>query len=84
MRLEVGPRDMKNCQFVAVRRDTGEKLTFAEDEAVDQLKRILEEIHNNLYNRLDLEQAIFYYYYKTQVSYCPVILSLGFKDTMNH
>ncbi|XP_077195866.1 bifunctional glutamate/proline--tRNA ligase isoform X5 [Paroedura picta] len=51
VRLEVGPRDMKNCQFVAVRRDTGEKLTFAEDEAVDQLRHILEAIHNNLYNR---------------------------------
>ncbi|KAJ7341064.1 hypothetical protein JRQ81_004757, partial [Phrynocephalus forsythii] len=51
VRLEVGPRDMKNQQFVAVRRDTGEKLTFCENEAVDQLRRILEEIHTNLYNR---------------------------------
>ncbi|KAL8185428.1 UNVERIFIED_CONTAM: hypothetical protein K2H54_051521, partial [Gekko kuhli] len=51
VRLEVGPRDMKNGQFVAVRRDTAEKLIFAENEAVDQLRRILEEIHNNLYNR---------------------------------
>nr|XP_056709348.1 bifunctional glutamate/proline--tRNA ligase [Euleptes europaea] len=51
VRLEVGPRDMKNCQFVAVRRDTGEKLTFAESEAVDRLRHILEEIHANLYNR---------------------------------
>uniref|UniRef100_A0A8C8VMF4 Bifunctional glutamate/proline--tRNA ligase n=1 Tax=Pelusios castaneus TaxID=367368 RepID=A0A8C8VMF4_9SAUR len=51
IRLEVGPRDMKNCQFVAVRRDTGEKLTFAEHEAEDKLIRILEEIHANLYNR---------------------------------
>ncbi|XP_060102446.1 bifunctional glutamate/proline--tRNA ligase isoform X11 [Heteronotia binoei] len=51
VRLEVGPRDMKNCQFVAVRRDTGEKMTFTEGEAVDQLRHILEEIHNNLYNR---------------------------------
>ncbi|KAK9412005.1 bifunctional glutamate/proline-tRNA ligase [Crotalus adamanteus] len=51
VRLEVGPRDMKNHQFVAVRRDTGEKLTFSENEAVDQLRRVLEEIHLNLYNR---------------------------------
>ncbi|XP_013919727.1 PREDICTED: bifunctional glutamate/proline--tRNA ligase isoform X2 [Thamnophis sirtalis] len=51
IRLEVGPRDMKNHQFVAVRRDTGEKLTFSENEAVNQLSRILEEIHLNLYNR---------------------------------
>nr|XP_006115631.1 bifunctional glutamate/proline--tRNA ligase isoform X2 [Pelodiscus sinensis] len=51
IRLEVGPRDMKNCQFVAVRRDTGEKMTFAEHEAEDKLTHILEEIHANLYNR---------------------------------
>lgn len=50
----MGPRDMKNHQFVAVRRDTGEKLTFSENEAVDQLRRVLEEIHLNLYNRLNL------------------------------
>lgn len=48
----MGPRDLKNCQFVAVRRDTGEKLAFAEHEAEDKLRHILEEIHANLYNRL--------------------------------
>ncbi|XP_034620502.1 bifunctional glutamate/proline--tRNA ligase isoform X3 [Trachemys scripta elegans] len=51
IRLEVGPRDMKNGQFVAVRRDTGQKMTFAEHEAEDKLRHILEEIHANLYNR---------------------------------
>ncbi|ETE66668.1 Bifunctional aminoacyl-tRNA synthetase [Ophiophagus hannah] len=55
VRLEVGPRDMKNHQFVAVRRDTGEKLSFSENEAVDQLSRVLEEIHFNLYNRVAME-----------------------------
>uniref|UniRef100_A0A8C8BH57 Bifunctional glutamate/proline--tRNA ligase n=1 Tax=Otus sunia TaxID=257818 RepID=A0A8C8BH57_9STRI len=51
VRVEVGPRDMKSQQFVAVRRDTGQKLTFSEHEAEDRLKQILEEIHTNLYNR---------------------------------
>ncbi|XP_026513473.1 bifunctional glutamate/proline--tRNA ligase isoform X2 [Terrapene carolina triunguis] len=51
IRLEVGPRDMKNGQFVAVRRDTGQKMTFAEHEAEDKLRHVLEEIHANLYNR---------------------------------
>lgn len=51
IRLEVGPRDMKSNQFVAVRRDTGEKLTIAEDQAETKLKDILEEIHTNLYSR---------------------------------
>lgn len=40
VRLEVGPRDMKSCQFVAVRRDTGEKLTIAEKEAESKLKGV--------------------------------------------
>ncbi|XP_021248652.1 bifunctional glutamate/proline--tRNA ligase isoform X3 [Numida meleagris] len=51
VRVEVGPRDMKSQQFVAVRRDTGQKLTFSEHEAEDKLKQILEEIHANLYKR---------------------------------
>ncbi|XP_033000648.1 bifunctional glutamate/proline--tRNA ligase isoform X6 [Lacerta agilis] len=51
VRLEVGPRDMKNHQFVAVRRDTGEKLTFAEKEAVDQLRCVLDKIQTNLFDR---------------------------------
>uniref|UniRef100_A0A8B9ZMX6 Bifunctional glutamate/proline--tRNA ligase n=1 Tax=Anas zonorhyncha TaxID=75864 RepID=A0A8B9ZMX6_9AVES len=45
VRVEVGPRDMKSQQFVAVRRDTGQKLTLSEHEAEDKLKQILEEIH---------------------------------------
>ncbi|XP_040407084.1 bifunctional glutamate/proline--tRNA ligase isoform X6 [Cygnus olor] len=51
VRVEVGPRDMKSQQFVAVRRDTGQKLTLSEHEAEEKLKQILEEIHANLYNR---------------------------------
>ncbi|XP_061847431.1 bifunctional glutamate/proline--tRNA ligase [Colius striatus] len=51
VRVEVGPRDMKSQQFVAVRRDTGQKLTFSEHEAEERLKQILNEIQTNLYNR---------------------------------
>ncbi|XP_009094639.1 bifunctional glutamate/proline--tRNA ligase isoform X2 [Serinus canaria] len=51
VRVEVGPRDMKSQQFVAVRRDTGQKLTLSEHEAEEKLKQILEEIQANLYSR---------------------------------
>uniref|UniRef100_A0A8C5TS14 Bifunctional glutamate/proline--tRNA ligase n=1 Tax=Malurus cyaneus samueli TaxID=2593467 RepID=A0A8C5TS14_9PASS len=51
VRVEVGPRDMKSQQFVAVRRDTGQKLTLSEHEAEEKLKQMLEEIHANLYSR---------------------------------
>lgn len=42
---------MKNCQFVAVRRDTGEKLTISEKEAEAKLKGVLEDIQVNLFTR---------------------------------
>ncbi|TRZ10646.1 hypothetical protein HGM15179_016462 [Zosterops borbonicus] len=51
VRVEVGPRDMKSQQFVAVRRDTGQKLTLSEHEAEEKLKQMLEDIHANLYSR---------------------------------
>ncbi|XP_005879946.1 PREDICTED: bifunctional glutamate/proline--tRNA ligase isoform X3 [Myotis brandtii] len=51
IRLEVGPRDMKSCQFVAVRRDTGEKLTVTENEAETKLQALLEDIHANLFRK---------------------------------
>ncbi|XP_021566699.1 bifunctional glutamate/proline--tRNA ligase isoform X4 [Carlito syrichta] len=51
IRLEVGPRDMKSFQFVAVRRDTGEKLTVTENEAEIKLQAILEDIHVTLFTR---------------------------------
>ncbi|XP_058881572.1 bifunctional glutamate/proline--tRNA ligase-like isoform X1 [Acipenser ruthenus] len=51
VRVEVGPRDMKSSQFVAVRRDTGDKLTIKEDEAENRMRDLLEEIQTNLYTR---------------------------------
>ncbi|KAI5164795.1 Bifunctional Glutamate/Proline--Trna Ligase [Manis pentadactyla] len=51
VRLEVGPCAMKSYQFIAVRRDTGEKLTVAENEAETKLQAILEDIHVNLFTR---------------------------------
>ncbi|KAM8814869.1 bifunctional glutamate/proline--tRNA ligase [Rhynchonycteris naso] len=51
IRLEVGPRDMKSSQFVAVRRDTGEKLTVVESEAETRLQAILEDIHISLFRK---------------------------------
>ncbi|XP_006894653.1 PREDICTED: bifunctional glutamate/proline--tRNA ligase [Elephantulus edwardii] len=59
IRLEVGPRDMKSCQFVAVRRDTGEKITVTEKEAETKLQAILEDIQDNLYTRLAPQNCLF-------------------------
>ncbi|GAB6021105.1 hypothetical protein CHUAL_003738 [Chamberlinius hualienensis] len=51
IRLEVGPRDLKKGQCVAVRRDTGEKITIKEATAVNDLAKLLVDIHLNLFNR---------------------------------
>uniref|UniRef100_A0A673K018 proline--tRNA ligase n=1 Tax=Sinocyclocheilus rhinocerous TaxID=307959 RepID=A0A673K018_9TELE len=51
IRLEVGPKDLKRGQFVAVRRDTGEKLTVPEADAEKKILNLLEEIQNNLFKR---------------------------------
>jgi len=49
IRIEFGPRDMQNNQFVAVRRDTGEKITLKKDGCVEQLSQLLETIQSDMY-----------------------------------
>ncbi|NP_001275581.1 bifunctional glutamate/proline--tRNA ligase [Danio rerio] len=51
IRFEVGPKDLKQGQFVAVRRDTGEKITVKEADAEKKIPNLLEEIQNNLFKR---------------------------------
>ncbi|XP_035290073.1 bifunctional glutamate/proline--tRNA ligase isoform X3 [Anguilla anguilla] len=51
VRLEVGPKDLKQGQCVAVRRDTGVKITLPEADAPGRLAQLLEEIQANLFQR---------------------------------
>ena len=53
LRLEVGPRDLENNQCVAVRRDTGEKMTLSLDNLADQVKALLDQIHQTLLARAE-------------------------------
>ena len=48
IRIEIGPKDMENGQFVAVRRDTGEKTIIPVSEAESRIPLILEDIQANL------------------------------------
>lgn len=48
IRIELGPKDLKSMQFVAVRRDTGEKLTIGRAGAVKEIPALLEKIHQNM------------------------------------
>lgn len=51
IRLEVGPKDIEKGQVVLVRRDTREKTFVPMAELETQIPALLEEIHQNLYNR---------------------------------
>ncbi|CAH2002235.1 unnamed protein product [Acanthoscelides obtectus] len=48
VRIEVGPKDIEKNQIVAVRRDTGEKITLPRNGAAQKLKELLETIHKNM------------------------------------
>jgi bifunctional glutamyl/prolyl-tRNA synthetase len=48
VRVELGPKDIEKRQIVAVRRDTGEKVTLPRDTAAQELSNLLDEIQNNL------------------------------------
>jgi prolyl-tRNA synthetase len=51
IRLEIGPRDLKNGQVVLVRRDTAEKQTIALTGLVLAIKELLEAMQHNLFSR---------------------------------
>ncbi len=53
VRLEVGPKDLAQQKFVAVRRDTGEKLVLDEANVVVEIKKLFVDIHNNLYAKAE-------------------------------
>jgi prolyl-tRNA synthetase len=58
VRIEIGPRDLKQQQVTVVRRDTGIKAAVKEDEAISSVEKLLEEIQHNLYAkaRIGLEE----------------------------
>lgn len=51
IRLEVGPKDMQQRQCVAVRRDSGAKVTVPEAEVETKLVAMLDDIQKSLFNK---------------------------------
>jgi len=49
VRIEIGPRDLKQQQVTVARRDTGAKTFFKENEAIDATLALLEEIQSAMY-----------------------------------
>jgi len=57
IRLEVGPRDIKNSQYVAVRRDTGEKMTMRRAGLKDDIPALLETIQSSMFAKARQEMT---------------------------
>jgi len=51
IRIEIGPRDMANEQVIMVRRDTGEKLNVGFKDVARTSKKLMTEIHKNLFSK---------------------------------
>jgi len=51
IRIEIGPRDIKQKQVTLARRDTFEKIATKEKQIVDAVTKLLEKIQKNLFNR---------------------------------
>lgn len=60
LRIEIGPRDVKQKQVVLVRRDTSQKVAIEEEKAVDAVTSMLEDIQNSLFRKAkeSLENSI--------------------------
>jgi len=51
VRVEIGPRDVKQGQVTVARRDTFQKTAIKQEDAVDTVKKLLDEIQTNLFAR---------------------------------
>lgn len=58
LRIEIGPRDVDNRQVTIVRRDNRQKIAVGADSLVPQLKQILDQIQQDLFQKaLDFQKA---------------------------
>jgi prolyl-tRNA synthetase len=53
LRIEIGPRDIKEKQIVLVRRDTGKKEKFKQN-LLEEIPKILDDIHTLLYKKAEM------------------------------
>lgn len=51
LRLELGPKEVENDEVVLTRRDTSAKSKVKRAACLEMIRRLLEEIQNNLYQR---------------------------------
>ncbi len=49
LRIEIGPRDIKNNEVICARRDTYEKIRVKKEDLTAKIKELLNDIQSNLY-----------------------------------
>jgi len=49
LRVEIGPRDIKNNQATVVKRHNREKINVSLDEITNEIPKLLKEIHDEMY-----------------------------------
>jgi prolyl-tRNA synthetase len=61
LRVEIGPRDLKNNAATIARRDSKSKETVPLDNIVEEVKKRFEDIHSNLFEKAErsLKERIF-------------------------
>jgi len=61
LRVELGPKDIENGVCMAVRRDNGEKIPVALDQAVELLPGLLDQVQQGLFDKAkkNLDEHIF-------------------------
>ena len=61
LRVELGPKDIENGVCMAVRRDNGEKIAVALDQAVQLLPGLLDQVQQGLFDKAkkNLDEHIF-------------------------
>ncbi|MCZ7358014.1 MAG: proline--tRNA ligase [Candidatus Methanoperedens sp.] len=61
LRVEIGPRDLKNNVATVVRRDSGSKENVPLDNIVEEIQKRFEDIHNKLFEKAQrsLKERIF-------------------------
>jgi prolyl-tRNA synthetase len=51
IRIEIGPRDIKQNQITLARRDTFQKINVKMEDAIKVIAKLLDEIQNNLFSK---------------------------------
>ncbi|OYT42355.1 MAG: proline--tRNA ligase [Candidatus Aenigmarchaeota archaeon ex4484_224] len=61
LRIEIGPKDLKEKTLVLARRDTLEKIKIKENELIEKVKELLEDVQESLFKKAKkfLEERIF-------------------------